>query len=191
MYLDHNLKAINGNTQRKLYKEKKNILDNLGSLELNLGFLYMNENHNDEFDPEVILNGDKIIDEFLGNLIDDDIVINNFVEEEKTVIDDIVINNVVKEKNTVMNIQDLPVEIQNKIFYFSAEHPCAKMIKKGYADTRHNLQEDKDAQLDAANLFYDGWDLEQMKRKPLYFDDENSWNLEMLKRKIIYFDLVV
>jgi hypothetical protein len=28
-----------------------------------------------------------------------------------------------------MNIGDLPVEIQNNIFYFSAEHPCAKLIK--------------------------------------------------------------
>lgn len=29
-----------------------------------------------------------------------------------------------------MNIQDLPTELQNKIFYYAAEHPCAKMIKK-------------------------------------------------------------
>jgi hypothetical protein len=43
----------------------------------------MEEGPNDEFDPEVILNGDKIIDEFLGNLIDDDIVINNFVDNLK------------------------------------------------------------------------------------------------------------
>ena len=28
-----------------------------------------------------------------------------------------------------MNIQDLPTELQNKIFYYAAEHPCAKMIK--------------------------------------------------------------
>ena len=31
-----------------------------------------------------------------------------------------------------MNIQDLPIELQNKIFYYTAEHPCAKMIKKIY-----------------------------------------------------------
>ena len=28
-----------------------------------------------------------------------------------------------------MEIQNLPNELQNKIFYFTAEHPCAKMIK--------------------------------------------------------------
>ena len=31
-----------------------------------------------------------------------------------------------------MNIQDLPIELQNKIFYYTAEHPCAKMIKEVY-----------------------------------------------------------
>jgi hypothetical protein len=31
-----------------------------------------------------------------------------------------------------MNIQDLPIEIQNKIFYYYAEHPCARMIKEVY-----------------------------------------------------------
>ena len=29
-----------------------------------------------------------------------------------------------------MNIQSLPLELQNKIFYFYAEHPCEKMIKQ-------------------------------------------------------------
>ena len=29
-----------------------------------------------------------------------------------------------------MNIVDLPIEIQNNIFYFYAEHPCAKMLKE-------------------------------------------------------------
>jgi hypothetical protein len=33
-----------------------------------------------------------------------------------------------------MNIQDLPTEIQNKIFYYAAEHPCAKMIKDIYKE---------------------------------------------------------
>ena len=33
-----------------------------------------------------------------------------------------------------MNIGDLPVEIQNNIFYFSAEHPCAKLIKIEFND---------------------------------------------------------
>ena len=33
-------KTINGNTQRKLYNEKKNILDILGSLECKLLFYY-------------------------------------------------------------------------------------------------------------------------------------------------------
>ena len=28
-----------------------------------------------------------------------------------------------------MNIHDLPHEIQNKIFYYYAIHPCAQMIK--------------------------------------------------------------
>ena len=28
-----------------------------------------------------------------------------------------------------MNIVDLPQEMQNKIFYFYAEHPCAKILK--------------------------------------------------------------
>ena len=27
-----------------------------------------------------------------------------------------------------MNIVDLPKELQNKIFYFYAEHPCAKIL---------------------------------------------------------------
>ena len=27
-------------------------------------------------------------------------------------------------------ISNLPVELQNKIFFYAAEHPCAKMIKK-------------------------------------------------------------
>ena len=31
-----------------------------------------------------------------------------------------------------MKIQNLPVELQKQIFYFSAEHPCAKLIKKDY-----------------------------------------------------------
>jgi hypothetical protein len=31
-----------------------------------------------------------------------------------------------------MNIKDLPTELQNKIFYYTAEHPCAKMIKDIY-----------------------------------------------------------
>ena len=71
-----------------------------------------------------------------------------------------------------MNIQDLPIELQNKIFYYAAEHPCAKMIKKGYADTRRNLQQDDDAYIDATHLTYDG-------------------NMDLSKRKNIYFDLVV
>ena len=29
-----------------------------------------------------------------------------------------------------MNIGDLPVEIQNKIFYFSAQHPLSTLLKK-------------------------------------------------------------
>ena len=29
-----------------------------------------------------------------------------------------------------MMISDLPVELQNKIFFYCAEHPCAKMIKE-------------------------------------------------------------
>ena len=33
-----------------------------------------------------------------------------------------------------MNIQDLPIELQNKIFYYAAEHPCAKMIKDIYKE---------------------------------------------------------
>ena len=33
-----------------------------------------------------------------------------------------------------MNIQDLPTELQNKIFYYAAEHPCAKMIKDIYKE---------------------------------------------------------
>ena len=30
-------------------------------------------------------------------------------------------------------ISNLPVELQNKIFYYCAEHPCAKMIRKQIA----------------------------------------------------------
>ena len=30
-----------------------------------------------------------------------------------------------------MEINDLPVEVQNKIFYFCAEHPFAKIFKEG------------------------------------------------------------
>ena len=29
-----------------------------------------------------------------------------------------------------MMISDLPVELQNQIFFYYAEHPCAKMIKE-------------------------------------------------------------
>ena len=29
-----------------------------------------------------------------------------------------------------MMISDLPLELQNKIFFYAAEHPCAKMIKQ-------------------------------------------------------------
>jgi hypothetical protein len=29
-----------------------------------------------------------------------------------------------------MMISDLPVELQNKIFFYAAEHPCAKIIKQ-------------------------------------------------------------
>ena len=32
-----------------------------------------------------------------------------------------------------MMISNLPVELQNKIFYYCAEHPCAKMIKQQIA----------------------------------------------------------
>ena len=32
-----------------------------------------------------------------------------------------------------MMISDLPVELQSKIFYYYAEHPCAKMIKEQIA----------------------------------------------------------
>ena len=46
-----------------------------------------------------------------------------------------------------MNIQDLPIELQNKIFYYAAEHPCAKMIKDIYKekhihDVEYVLDED-------------------------------------------------
>jgi hypothetical protein len=46
-----------------------------------------------------------------------------------------------------MNIQDLPIEIQKKIFYFTVEHPCAKMIKDIYKekhipDVEYGLDED-------------------------------------------------
>ena len=119
----------------------------------------MEEGPNDEFDPEVILDGDKIIDDFLGNLIDDDIVINDFVDNLNNT--DIIIKEEVKP---IKNIQDLPIELQNKIFYYAAEHPCAKMIKKGYADTRHNLQQDDDAYMDATHLTYDG-NMDLSKRK--------------------------
>jgi chaperone required for assembly of F1-ATPase len=45
------------------------------------------------------------------------------------------------------------------------------MIKKGYPDTRHYLQRDEDAYLDAAHLCYDdNWDLKLLKRQNLYFD---------------------
>ena len=33
-----------------------------------------------------------------------------------------------------MNIQDLPTELQNKIFYYAAEHTCAKMINDIYKE---------------------------------------------------------
>ena len=33
-----------------------------------------------------------------------------------------------------MMISNLPVELQNKIFYYCAEHPCAKMIKNQIDD---------------------------------------------------------
>ena len=29
-----------------------------------------------------------------------------------------------------MEINNLPLELQNKIFYYAAEHPCAVMIKE-------------------------------------------------------------
>ena len=29
-----------------------------------------------------------------------------------------------------MEIKNLPLELQNKIFYYYAEHPCARMIRK-------------------------------------------------------------
>ena len=32
-----------------------------------------------------------------------------------------------------MEINNLPLELQNKIFYYYAEHPCAKMIKNQIA----------------------------------------------------------
>ena len=51
-----------------------------------------------------------------------------------------------------MNIQDLPNEIQNKIFYYYAEHPCAKMIKDIYKkeyviDVDYGFDEDGDMTL--------------------------------------------
>ena len=40
-----------------------------------------------------------------------------------------------------MEIQDLPIDLQNKIFYFSAEHPCAKIMKQAY-ETVLNCHDD-------------------------------------------------
>ena len=40
-----------------------------------------------------------------------------------------------------MEIQDLPVDLQNKIFYFSAEHPCARIMKQAY-ETVLNCHDD-------------------------------------------------
>ena len=38
------------------------------------------------------------------------------------------------------SIDNLPLEIQNKIFYYYAEHPCAKMIKNQIAIlTKHQI----------------------------------------------------
>ena len=61
-----------------------------------------------------------------------------------------------------MSIQDLPNEIKNKIFYYYAEHPCAKMIKDIYKeeyinDVDYGLDDDGDMTLteieDKVNTF--------------------------------------
>ena len=38
-----------------------------------------------------------------------------------------------------MEIQKLPNEIQNKIFYFGMTHPCAEMIKDHFNRKNHKL----------------------------------------------------
>ena len=42
-----------------------------------------------------------------------------------------------------MEINNLPLEIQNKIFLFYAEHPCAKMIKQSYYPCMGKLESPK------------------------------------------------
>ena len=42
------------------------------------------------------------------------------------------ISNLRQNKNDeiILNLARIPMELQNKIFFYCAEHPCAKMIRK-------------------------------------------------------------
>ena len=84
-----------------------------------------------------------------------------------------------------MNIQDLPTELQNKIFYFSAEHPCAKMIKQDYKDCVDELVQDEDAYDEAYYTDKDCYDELAESNREIYFEQTE------LSLRNTYFDLVV
>ena len=78
-----------------------------------------------------------------------------------------------------MNIQDLPNEIQNKIFYYYAVHPCAKMIKDIYSNDFYRGEH-------CYNYF------EISSRKTMIFNQEHKreiyWNnlITMIERRKKY-----
>ena len=146
-------------TNKKLLNEKKDICYNLFSLECQFPFLKMEEGPNDEFDPEVILDGDKIIDDFLGNLIDDDIVISNVVKEEEPVKEKNVVMNISKFINTLLD--DIDIDINSLKDVFRAQ------LKTINGNTQRNLYKEKKnileslGSLECKLLFY------YMTEKPL------------------------
>ena len=42
------------------------------------------------------------------------------------------------QRKQQLKIQDSPHELQHKLFYYAAEHPCAKMIKQSL--TSHHIE---------------------------------------------------
>ena len=76
-----------------------------------------------------------------------------------------------------MNVQDLPIELQNKIFYYTAEHPCAKMIKDIYKeqyieDVEYGLDEDGEYTLIPTKSRANAFQIESKRNKCLIYGQE-------------------
>ena len=93
-----------------------------------------------------------------------------------------------------MNIQNLPIERQNNIFYYTAEHPCAKVIKAIFKEqlvVEVDYVEDDDGETTLKETAYN-MNIFQINEDTTFmftqdFNRERVWNnlINLIKNKSI------